>query len=76
MGEKTEEAGKPETRSVKEFESDTNKDSDETVKAPPKKKTKQCVLHDSEDNNDDDGENKANLLGGSLNLKLTSIQIK
>ncbi len=28
------------------------------MKAPPKKKTKQGVLHDSEDDNDDYGKNK------------------
>ncbi len=61
MEEKTEEAGKPETRSVKEFERDTDKESDESVKAPPKKKTKQVVLHDSDYDNDDDGEDKSKI---------------
>ncbi len=58
MGEKTEETGKPETRSVKEFERDTDKDFDESVKAPPNKKTKRVVLHDSQDDNDDGGKHK------------------
>ncbi len=61
MGEKTEEAGKPETKSVKEFERDTDKDSNQSVKAPPKKKTKQVVLVNSEDDNDVDCEDKSKI---------------
>ena len=31
------------------------------MKAPTKKKTKQGVLHDNEDNNDDDGEDRSKI---------------
>ncbi len=43
-----------------EFERDTEEDSDESVKAPPKKKTKQGVFHkcEDDDHDDDDGEDK------------------
>ncbi len=44
-----------------EFERDTEEDSDESVKAPPKKKTKQGVLHYSEEDDDDDGEDKSKI---------------
>ncbi len=61
IGGKIEDTGKPYTRLVMEFERDTEEDSDESVKAPPKKKTKRGVLHDSEDNNDVDGEDKSKI---------------
>ncbi len=61
IGEKTEEARKPETRSIKEFERDTDNDSDQSVKVPRNKKTKQGVLHDSEDDNDDVGEDRSKI---------------
>ncbi len=56
--EKTVEAEKPATRSSEEFDRDNYKDSDEPVKTPPKKKTKQVNLHNSDDENDVDGEDK------------------
>ncbi len=46
------------TRSKKKFKRDADEDSDQSVKAPQKKKTKQGVLHDIDDDNDyndDDG---------------------
>ncbi len=50
-------------------------DSDESVKAPPKKKTKQGVLHGSEEeeDDDDDGKDKIKILIKNVNLKLVPI---
>ncbi len=50
---------KPATRSSEVFDRDIEEDFDQSVKAPPKKKTKQNVIHDSDDDNDDDGEDKS-----------------
>ncbi len=61
MEEKTVEAGKPATRSSEVFDRDNGKDSNQSVKAPPNKKTMQNVIHDSDDDNDDDGEDRSKI---------------
>ncbi len=57
---------------------DAEEDFDESVKLPPKKKTKQGILHDSEDNDDDDdiGEGKNKNTKRKRKSKIGAIMIK
>ncbi len=73
---KTEEAGKSETKSVKEFAWDTEFDYDEYVKAPPKKKHSKVSFMTVKMTTMMMVKIKAKLLGESVNLKLTPIQLK
>ncbi len=56
-----------------EFERDTEEYFDRSVKASPKKKTKQGVLHYIEDDDDNEVKTKTKLLRVNVNLKWVPI---
>ncbi len=62
-----------------EFERDIEEDSDESVKAPLKKKTKQGVLHyseDDDDDDDDDSEDKSKITERNCKSEAGTIIVK